>query len=107
MNPSFDSGSERLAVAGVPVGAIRPANAHGTPFSGIGYFLVVGDSRQTYLRVFTTETSYQPSDEQWRAMWDAQGSLVATVHVARFASDVLVTGNGPFVSDIIPFTIGD
>jgi len=86
--------------------AERAAAAHGVPFNGTGYFLVVSDaSSRQLLRVFTDETSYTPDASRWGYLASSQQPLTLSITWAQFEENDIPVNSGPFVGGTLPLTI--
>ncbi len=84
----------------------RAAQAHGVPFNGTGYFLVVSDaSSRQLLRVFTDETSYTPDAARWGYLANGQQPLTLSITWAQFEENDIPVNSGPFVGGTLPLTI--
>ena len=88
-----------------PFGAMRNAHAHGTPMNGRAFLLVFKANGANVLRVFTTNTSYQPNAESFTKLKDAKAPLTLTIATASFDQNNVVQGSGPFVGDPVTFTL--
>lgn len=90
-----------------PIGPLREAKAHGTPVNGKAYLVVFAAPGQpTLAQVFTTKTTYVPDEATWTVMKNVRGDITITVTVGTFDNNNLVQDGGPFVSDSVPFTLG-
>jgi hypothetical protein len=88
------------------VGPIRVAHAHGTPFSGFGYFLTLdGADGTSVLRVFTDTTSYTPDAPAWAAFADAAQPLTLSVVTAIFEENEIPDGAGPYLGGSVDFSV--
>ncbi|MBS2012505.1 MAG: hypothetical protein JST00_06450 [Deltaproteobacteria bacterium] len=84
------------------------AHAHGLPFTGVAYLLVLQTPLvPEFRRVFTTETTYQPDDETWQALRNVRGNITVSVTAGAFDGDRLRAGASVFRSDVFAFNIGD
>ncbi len=88
-----------------PFGPMRDARAHGTPMNGRAYLLVFQANGANVLRVFTTNTSYEPTAEKFSKLKDAKAPLTLTVSTASFDQNNVVQGSGPFVGEAVTFTL--
>jgi len=87
-------------------GPERAAHAHGTPYSGTGYFLVLDDARgNAVLRVFTSQTSYAIDSATWFALADVDQPLHLTITSAFFEENGIPADGGPFVGADVRFSI--
>jgi hypothetical protein len=85
---------------------VRTAHAHGAPFNGTAYYLVVSDAdSKSILQVFTTETSFTPEAVDWQNLVQARQPLTLTITSAFFEANDVPTGGGPFVGGRFPFRI--
>jgi hypothetical protein len=88
------------------LGPEREAAAHGTPFNGTGFYLVVTDAAsRPLLRAFTDQTSYTPGAEQWAALASGAQPLTLNITWAEFEENRIPAGSGPFVGGVLPFTV--
>jgi len=88
-----------------PFGHERDAHAHGTPMNGRAYLLVFKANGANVLRVFTTNTTYQPTADKFGKLKDAKAPLTLTIATASFDQNNVVQGSGPFVGDAVTFTL--
>jgi hypothetical protein len=89
------------------VGPLRAAHAHGTPYSGQATLLVFStDADPKLLRVFTSETSYTPTDATWRKLVDAKAPITLSLTGAAFEQNRLAQGTQPRLGTPYQFTIG-
>ncbi len=87
-------------------GPERAAHAHGTPYSGTAYFLVVDDAQgAARLRVFTGETSYEVDSATWSALAGVPQPLTLTIVSAFFEENDIPADGGPFVGADVQFSI--
>ena len=87
-------------------GPLRAAHAHGTPFSGLGYFLEVNDADGNHgLRVFTDQARYTPASEAWSALAGLSQPLRLTIVQAIFEENEVPAGNGPYLGGSIEFRV--
>jgi hypothetical protein len=88
------------------LGPERDAHAHGTPFNGTGFYLVVTDaSSRLLLRAFTDQTSYTPDAAHWAALAAGAQPLALTITWAEFDQNRIPAGSGPFIGGTLPFTV--
>jgi hypothetical protein len=88
------------------IGSEQSALAHGAPMNGPGYLLTfasVDDPK--VLRVFTDQTAYLPSAEEWEKLVAANDELTVSVRFAAFDEGRLAPGGGPFESAPLAFSI--
>jgi hypothetical protein len=84
----------------------RIAHAHGTPYNGTAYYLVITDAAsKTKLQVFTPEMSYTPEAVDWQNLVQAAQPLTLTITSADFDDNSIPAGSGPFAGGTFPFTI--
>ena len=82
------------------------AHAHGTPYSGTAYLLVVDDAKgASRLRVFTGETSYEVDSATWSALGEVPQPLTLTIVSAFFEENDIPADGGPFVGANVQFSI--
>jgi hypothetical protein len=87
------------------LGPERAAHAHGLPMNGAAFLLTFGTSEDPHLlRVFTDETSYEPSDEAWAALAGAR-EITLTLRMGLFEEGRLPSGAGPFESAALHFSV--
>lgn len=85
---------------------IATAYAHGTPFNGAGYLLVLrGADGGAALELFTDATTYAPSIDVWTTLADAAQPLTLSVTYAWFEDNAIPVGGGPFVGGDVEFRI--
>ncbi|MET0795088.1 MAG: hypothetical protein ABW061_26455 [Polyangiaceae bacterium] len=88
------------------LGAPRPAYAHGTPYNGTAYLLVISDADdKTKLRVFTSNPSYTPQLEAWQSLAQAAQPLRLEITSAFFEENNIPADGGPFVGGSFEFRI--
>jgi hypothetical protein len=88
------------------IGRERSALAHGAPMNGPGYLLTFASSDDPkVLRVFTDQTTYLPSAEEWQMLVAASDELTVSVRLAVFDEGRLAAGGGPFESAPLAFSI--
>jgi hypothetical protein len=88
------------------LGPEREAQAHGTPFNGTGFYLVVTDAAsRPLLRAFTDQTSYTPDAGRWAALAGGAQPLTLSITWAEFEENRIPAGSGPFVGGALPFTV--
>jgi hypothetical protein len=91
---------------GALLGPERAARAHGAPFNGSGFYLVVTDaSARELLRVFTDQTSYTPDAARWAALAAAGQPLTLTITWAQFEENRIPEASGPFIGGALSLTI--
>lgn len=84
----------------------RIAHAHGTPYNGTAYYLVVSDaSSKQLLQVFTSATSFTPEAADWQHLTEAPQPLELEITSAFFDENSIQAGDGPFVGGKFPFRI--
>ncbi|MEI9949066.1 MAG: hypothetical protein WDO74_08800 [Pseudomonadota bacterium] len=84
----------------------RIAHAHGTPYNGPAYYLVISgaDSKQI-LQVFTSGASFTPEAEDWKHLAQAPQPLSLKITSAIFEENSIPANGGPFVGGKFPFRI--
>ncbi len=84
----------------------RIAHAHGTPYNGTAYYLVItgADSKQI-LQLFTAQTSFTPEAVDWQNLVQAPQPLTLDVTSAFFDENDIPAGEGPFVGGSFQFRI--
>jgi hypothetical protein len=99
----FSRGLRELAEL---IGPERVAHAHGTPYNGEGYFLSFDDKAGTpLLQVFTSSTSFTPSQPQWDQLAAAGQPLKLSIVWATFEENEVAEGGGPYLGLEYQFTI--
>jgi hypothetical protein len=87
-------------------GPERLAHAHGTPFTGVGYFLELEDADGNHvLRVFTDQTSYTPESATWLGLAAVSQPLTLTIVSAAFEENEIPASGGPFVGASIELRV--
>ncbi|MBI5607840.1 MAG: hypothetical protein HY902_03060 [Deltaproteobacteria bacterium] len=85
---------------------VAPAYAHGDAVNGQAYLLVVSTPAQPkLLRVFTTQSSYQPAPAAWAKLVAAGGPYTALVTTARFDTGKITSDGGPFAGKPAHFAV--
>lgn len=88
------------------IGPVKSAEAHGTPLAGLATFLVFSTATNAkVLRVFTTSTSYTPSQEAWNKVLAANAEITLSLVSAEFDNNRVADGGGPFQGSKYVFTI--
>ncbi len=84
----------------------RSAWAHGTPYNGLAYFLVVSDATgKTKLRVFTSQAAYTPDLGTWQTLAQSAQPLSLSMSSAFFEENEIPIDGGPFVGGTFSFRI--
>src|SRR6478752_7308600 len=79
------------------------AYAHGAPYNGTAYYLVISDAdSKTRLQVFTSETSFTPEAVDWQNLAQAPQPLKLEITSAYFEQNEIPAGEGPFVGGTFP-----
>ncbi|HRI69696.1 MAG TPA: hypothetical protein PK156_35950 [Polyangium sp.] len=87
-------------------GPIKSAQAHGTPLVGPATFLVFSTAKDAKLtRVFTTLTSYKPSQQVWDKLVTANAEITLSLVGAQFDNNRIADSGGPFQGTKYVFTI--
>ncbi|MDI1430908.1 MULTISPECIES: hypothetical protein [Polyangium] len=95
-----------LAPLAALLGPVRAAHAHGTPFTGYATWLVVSsDADPKLARVFTSETSWKPSDSVWARITAAKATLTVELQGAQLVDNRIDMDGGPFQGSKTTFTI--
>lgn len=85
---------------------IGTAHAHGVPYNGTAYFLVVSDAAShRLLRVFTNQTSYTPDAKAWQRLAAAPQPLTLVISSAFFEENQIPDDGGPFVGGTFRFEL--
>jgi hypothetical protein len=88
------------------IGPERAASAHGTPFSGTGFWLVFAtDADPKLLRVFTDKTSYQPDATAWKKLQGAGMAISLKVVASWFELNKISSDGGPYAGKPVKFTV--
>ncbi len=86
----------------------RSAHAHGDPMNGDAYLLTFSThSQPRLLRVFTRETLFAPTVEQWQTLAAGSDPITLSLTRASFEEGRLAEGGGPFVSKPVHFSIDE
>ena len=84
----------------------RIAHAHGEPYNGTAYYLVISDKdSKPILQVFTPETSYTPEAVDWNHLVEAPQPLTLEITSAYFESNNVTADGGPFAGGKFQFRI--
>ena len=84
----------------------RIAHAHGTPYNGTAYYLVISDATSKQrLQVFTTATSFTPEAVDWQNLVEAPQPLKLEITSAFFEENDIPADGGPYVGGSFPFQI--
>lgn len=85
---------------------VRVAHAHGEPYNGTAYYLVITDKdSKTLLQVFTSETAYTPESVDWQHLVDAPQPLTLEITSAFFESNSVPADGGPYAGGKFQFRI--
>jgi hypothetical protein len=88
------------------LGPPRVAHAHGVPYNGTAYYLVVRDAdSKPLLQVFTGKASYTPAADAWQKLTEAKPPLTLDITSAFFEANDIPADGGPFVGGEFEFTI--
>jgi hypothetical protein len=68
------------------------AEAHCTPFGGVGYSLSFSADSQTLLQVETANTTYTPDANAWSRLRAARGTISFVIGVARYSDNTVTVG---------------
>lgn len=85
----------------------RAAHAHGTPYTGVIYYLVFSTPTVPRLAaVLTAGPGYQPDATTWSKMAASKEPITITMIAARLENNGLTPDGGPFASTYTPsFTV--
>ncbi|HEY0465526.1 MAG TPA: hypothetical protein VGC79_15025 [Polyangiaceae bacterium] len=90
----------------------RIAHAHGAPYNGTAYYLVITDAdSKTRLQVFTPaadatgQVVFTPEDMDWQNLVQAPQPLKLEISSAVFEENAVPVDGGPFVGGTFPFRI--
>lgn len=87
-------------------GPVKSAHAHGDPLVGPAAFLVFSTASDAKLvRVFTSLTSYTPSQTVWDKMIAANAEITLSLIGAEFDNNRIADSGGPFQGSKFVFTI--
>jgi hypothetical protein len=82
------------------------AHAHGAPFNGVGYYLVLSDAaHQQKLRVFSDRRSYTIETPLGTALQAAKQPLTLTITKAVFEENEVTENGGPFLAGSVDFRV--
>jgi hypothetical protein len=85
---------------------VRIAHAHGAPYNGTAYYLVIRDADEKQrLQVFTSETSFTPEAVDWQNLVQAPQPLTLTITSAYFEVNNVPADGGPFIGARVQFRI--
>jgi hypothetical protein len=88
------------------IGPIKAAQAHGTPFNGLGYFITITDADGgDALRIFTHEVSYATTAEEWAALAEVPQPLELSIISAIFEENEILSGDGPWLGGSLEFSV--
>jgi len=88
------------------IAPVRIAHAHGAPYNGTAYYLVVSDrDSKPVLQVFTSETSFTPEAVDFQHLVDAPQPLTLEITFADFEDNRIPSGGGPFQGGKFQFRI--
>jgi hypothetical protein len=80
------------------LGPPRVAHAHGVPYNGTAYYLVISDAdAKPQLQLFTGKTSYTPETDVWQKLAQAKQPLTLTIISGFFEDNDIPADGGPFV----------
>lgn len=86
--------------------SIRAAHAHGAPFNGRATFLTFSTADEPKLvRVFTSQSVYQPSVQTWAKFTGATGPITLTLVSADFEQNRIILDGGPITGGTVVFTV--
>ncbi|MDI3289494.1 hypothetical protein [Polyangium sp. 15x6] len=95
-----------LAPLAALLGPVRAAHAHGTPFTGYATWLVVSsDADPKLARVFTSESSWKPTDAIWARISAAKAPITVELQGAQLVDNRIDMDGGPFQGSKTTFTI--
>lgn len=96
----------RRSSPGGILGPMRAAYAHGAPVNGTAYYVVFSTpDDDSLVRLFTSETSYQPDVAVWQKMVAAGAPIRCVITTAIFDNNLLAPDGGPFAGNAVTFTI--
>jgi len=82
------------------------AHAHGAPFNGVGYYLVVSDAtQQQTLRVFTDRRFHALEASDASTLQAAKQPLTLTITSAVFEQNEVTDNGGPFLAGSVEFRL--
>lgn len=88
------------------LGPPRVAHAHGVPYNGTAYYLVVSDAdAKPVLQLFTGKASYTPPSDAWQKLTAAKPPLTLDITSAFFEANDIPADGGPFVGGSFELTI--
>jgi hypothetical protein len=84
----------------------RIAHAHGAPYNGTAYYLVISDAdAKQRLQVFTTDTSFTPEAVDWQNLVQAPQPLKLEIISAFFEENDIPADGGPYLGGTFSFQI--
>jgi len=90
----------------LPFGPVRSASAHGPSVNGRAYYLVFSTPDDPKLvRVFTTESFYEPDVVELTKLELANGPIQLSIVTAIYDNSRLAADGGPYIGETIHFSI--
>jgi hypothetical protein len=84
------------------------AFAHGDPYNGVAYYLVLSKGDEALVKVLTGATSYQPAAEAWTKVVASGGPITVRLVTARLENNLIASGGGPYEPTTHPtFALGE
>lgn len=84
---------------------VRSAHAHGAPFNGTGTFLTLSTPDDPKLvRVFTSQSVYQPSVLTWAKLTAVTGPITVTLVSAEHENNQIIQNGGPIQGSTTTFS---
>lgn len=104
--PRTNASAAIRSVLGEFIGPVKSALAHGDPLVGPATFLVFSTTTNPKLvRVFTSLTSYTPTQEVWDKLVAAKAEITLSLIGAEFDNNRIADGGGPFQGTKYVFTV--
>jgi hypothetical protein len=89
-------------------GSPRPARAAEPPYTGPATYLVFStDTDPAFLRIFTSDIAYHPTQEVWEQMIAVRKPISLELVSVYVKSDRVLNGDGPAAGTSMQFSISD
>jgi hypothetical protein len=84
----------------------RSAFAHGAPMNGDAFFVAFSTTgHPKFMRIFTQDMSYVPTDAEWQHLATAGDTITLTVTRAIYEENRLTEDGGPYVGKPLHFSV--
>jgi len=104
--PSRGEAPSRVLGAFFGALGVRSAHAHGAPFNGRATFLTFATADNPKLvRIFTSQTVFQPSVQTWAKFTAATGPITVTLLSADLEQNRVILDGGPIQGGSATFTV--